>query len=394
MLNNAKDIEIIAQSAKDSKRISGFTHNYYKYPACFSPVFVSTAIKLFSKPGGLVLDPYMGGGTTIVEAMAAGRNAVGTDLNSLSVFVTGVKTTLLNASDRKNIIRWLEQELSNLSYHTQSDDVDNLIKDKRTKNLNLLSARFIKKLIAAAIVSIESLENHRTKDFIRCAILKTGQWAIDSRRASPSLADFREKLKENIYQMLEGMKEFNQCIKIQDKQPYRKLMELNASYIDQAFIFSKRNLKVDLVVTSPPYPGIHILYHRWQIDGRRETPAPYWIAECNDGQGDSYYNFGNRQEINLNTYFETSLNTLKSIRRVMRKGAFIVQMLAFSKPNEHLPRYLSNMQIAGFDEVPLPQISATTDERIWRNVPNRRWHAALKGNTASSKEVVLIHKAT
>ena len=30
----------------------------------------------------------------------------------------------------------------------------------------------------------------------------------------------------------------------------------------------------DLVVTSPPYPGIHMLYHRWQVDGRKETDAP------------------------------------------------------------------------------------------------------------------------
>jgi tRNA G10 N-methylase Trm11 len=32
----------------------------------------------------LVLDPYMGGGTTLVEALIAGRNVVGNDLNSLA----------------------------------------------------------------------------------------------------------------------------------------------------------------------------------------------------------------------------------------------------------------------------------------------------------------------
>lgn len=391
---NIQYAEKIVQAAIDKRPVSGLTHNFYRYPACFSPTFASTAIQLFSKPGGLILDPYMGGGTTIVEAMAVGRNAVGIDLNSLAVFVTKVKTTPLNASDEKNIITWLEQKLPNLSYHNQCDDIHDLIKDNRTKNLNLLSARFVKKIIAAAIVSIDSALSNKAENFIRCAILKTGQWALDGRKESPSLTEFRDKLKQNVYQMLDDMKEFNQRLKIQKhNQPYRKLLELNASCIDRASIFSKQGLKADLVITSPPYPGIHILYHRWQINGRRETPAPYWIAQCNDGQGDSYYNFGNRQEVNLNTYFDTSLNTLKAIRHVMRKGAFMVQMLAFSNPEEHLPRYLSNMQQAGFEEVLLPKITTNAGDRIWRMVPNRRWHAALKGDTASSREVVLIHNA-
>ena len=33
-----------------------------------------------------------------------------------------------------------------------------------------------------------------------------------------------------------------------------------------------------LVVTSPPYPGVHVLYHRWQVDGRKEAPLPFMIA--------------------------------------------------------------------------------------------------------------------
>ncbi|MHC4069421.1 MAG: DNA methyltransferase, partial [Planctomycetota bacterium] len=61
--------ERLTQSALDKNRIIGLTHNFYRYPARFSPTFASTAIKLFSKHGDIVLDPYMGGGTTIVEAV-------------------------------------------------------------------------------------------------------------------------------------------------------------------------------------------------------------------------------------------------------------------------------------------------------------------------------------
>lgn len=41
----------------------------------------------FTKPGDTVLDPFMGGGTTVYEASKLGRAAIGCDLNPLSVFI-------------------------------------------------------------------------------------------------------------------------------------------------------------------------------------------------------------------------------------------------------------------------------------------------------------------
>lgn len=148
---------------------------------------------------------------------------------------------------------------------------------------------------------------------------------------------------------------------------------------------------VDLVVTSPPYPGVHILYHRWQVDGRRETPAPYWIANCLDGRGNAYYNFDDCRHEQQDDYFSTSLRTLRGVHAVMRRGAVIVQMIAFSDPKRQLPRYLETMEIAGFCEV---RLSTTQHRRIWRNVPGRSWHADLKGAISSAREVVLVHRAS
>lgn len=78
-------LNAIKQGAFDQCRVAGLTHRFYRYPARFSPSFVSSAIECFSSPGDLVLDPYMGGGTTMVEALVRGRFGVGIDLNSLAV---------------------------------------------------------------------------------------------------------------------------------------------------------------------------------------------------------------------------------------------------------------------------------------------------------------------
>lgn len=388
-------ISTLARSALDKTRVQGLTHNFYRYPARFSPTFAATAIKLFSKPCDLVLDPYMGGGTTVVEAMIAGRRVIGADLNSLAVFIARVKTTLLKKAEREEILIWLKHHIEKFSYFCDRDGLEEVSNDNRTKNLTLVRARYIKKIISTALASLGFVESLRAREFIRCAILKTGQWALDGRKTHTSTSEFRNKLAENTQQMLIELEDFRKKIcKKSPGFPRRKLIETNAAMIDKASIFAKKGVKVDLVVTSPPYPGLHILYHRWQVDGRRETPAPYWIAGCQDGQGDSYYNFGNRHQPHLHSYFETSLRTLKAIRKVMRKGGHIVQMLAFSDPNNHLPRYLDNMEKAGFKEVRFATKKVVTSEnRIWRTVPNRKWHASIQGNTTGSKEVVLIHVA-
>jgi len=362
--------EGLAKSALDRSLIVGLTHNFYRYPARFSPTFASTVIKLFSKHGDTVLDPYMGGGTTIVEAIAAGRQAIGTDLNSLSVFLTKVKTTKLTSREKKSLCTWADKVIPRLSYRQPREDLEHLLFDFKTKNLTLSRARFIKKAVAGALHFIDSLPSQNAKDFARCAILKTSQWALDGRKTHTSLKKFRHKLKQNLYEMLEQLYEFECALNSQGfeiKSP--KLIETDASLIDKVQIFAKS-------------------------DGRRETPAPYWIAGCQDGQGDSFYNFGSRHQPGLHSYFETSLITLKAIRRVMRRGAYIIQMLSFSDPENHLPRYLTNMENAGFKETKFESDMLTEPtNRIWRIVPNRKWHANLKGKTSGSREVVLVHIA-
>src|SRR6185436_11446244 len=84
----------VRRAARDRAAVSGLTHTFYRYPARFSPQFAAAAIEAFSEPGDLVLDPYMGGATTLVEAIARGRRAVGCDLNSLAVFIARAKTTI------------------------------------------------------------------------------------------------------------------------------------------------------------------------------------------------------------------------------------------------------------------------------------------------------------
>jgi hypothetical protein len=381
----------LIEAAQNRERVSGLTHNFYRYPARFSPHFARAAIEAFTKVGDAVLDPYMGGGTVIVEAIAAGRRAYGNDLNSLAVFVARVKTTFLDSREAEEIQDWVERATRVMSFRTARSRLRPLIDDPKAGNLTLPLARSVKKAVAAALLEVASIQNKRVRDFARCVLLRTAQWALDGRERGPSLEEVRLRIRVFAAEMLRGLEELKRkcCVHRLD-EPKCTLVEFDATTLHTVAPFSTGRVRADLIVTSPPYPGVHVLYHRWQVNGRRETPAPYWIANCNDGQGASFYNFGDRRGGGLTKYFRASLNTLLAVRRLIKDGGKIVQLVAFSEPESQLSMYLENMRAAGFEEMILP---GHCRQRIWRDVPSRKWHASLKGRTSSSREVVLIHQA-
>ena len=54
------------------------------YRACFKPQLPRFFIERLTRPGEVVYDPFMGRGTTVLEATLLGRTAIGNDINPLS----------------------------------------------------------------------------------------------------------------------------------------------------------------------------------------------------------------------------------------------------------------------------------------------------------------------
>ena len=70
------------------------THCYHDYPARMIPQIAGKLLDLFGRKAKLLFDPYAGSGTSLVEALLRGVNAVGTDLNPLARLIAKAKTTL------------------------------------------------------------------------------------------------------------------------------------------------------------------------------------------------------------------------------------------------------------------------------------------------------------
>ena len=90
-LANALDVPpSVAESGEGPDR--AHVHGFHTYPARMHPITARRLVEAFAPPGGTVLDPFCGSGTVLVEAMLAGRNARGIDLNPLAVVLARLKT--------------------------------------------------------------------------------------------------------------------------------------------------------------------------------------------------------------------------------------------------------------------------------------------------------------
>lgn len=389
-LPSAAQLALVA-GARDTTRVRGLTHGFYKYPARFSPSFVRAAIETFTQPADLVLDNHVGGGTTLVEALALGRHAVGVDISALAEFVATVKTTIYSEAELVRLAAWAKRLANVVHMRKSTIHFASYAEMGYYKHLDNSSRWRLRKAIEQGIASATRLGSRKLAAFGRCVVLRTAQWALDGRKTLPSVPAFRDMLFQNASEMVDGSRQLLTAVRQHHELPVSHVINRSAAGLEN----DERLVALPaprLVVTSPPYPGVHVLYHRWQVDGRKEAPLPFMIANALDGAGSSYYTMGDRKYPELATYFANIKSTMSSVAKLADEHTVICQMVAFSDPSWQLPRYLETMEEAGLSEMFLPILRGVHDGRLWRSVPGRRWYSDQRGETPGSMEVVLIHR--
>ena len=82
------------------------------HPCRFPSQLPALAIGRLCPPGGLVLDPFMGSATTLVEAQRLGRPSIGIDVNPVSCLLGAAKTLNESALEVKHVINMLRLKIS------------------------------------------------------------------------------------------------------------------------------------------------------------------------------------------------------------------------------------------------------------------------------------------
>jgi hypothetical protein len=120
---SSKKIEFL--TIKGGKTYAKFINEYWtskqrqasslheiSYRACFKPQLPRFFIETLSYPGDLVYDPFVGRGTTMIEAALLGRRVVANDINPLSRILTVPRLFIPSLDDIEN--RLNEIKFSNL----------------------------------------------------------------------------------------------------------------------------------------------------------------------------------------------------------------------------------------------------------------------------------------
>ena len=81
-----------------------FTHRFHPYPGRFHPHLPRKLLKAVAGPGTRVFDPFMGGGTALVEALLLGLEAEGNDLNPVAELVTRERTRPRKPEEAEHVL--------------------------------------------------------------------------------------------------------------------------------------------------------------------------------------------------------------------------------------------------------------------------------------------------
>ncbi len=248
---------------------SRYSHGIHKYPAKFFPELPRWLIKKNTNQGDIILDPFMGSGTTNVEALLAGRHSVGVDVDPFARFLSKVKLSKLSYDELVHSEKELLSEIKKFS--PEKIKVDDLpifpYRDNWFDSDILLELTYIKKVINYISISPE------VRDFYKICLSSIIR-QVSNADNNCTRTVIRKKLNKQIYQTM-ALTKFVEAVIINS---YR--MGDFASNIDDDIIAEiseesdARNLKYperyfDFAVTSPPYanavdyPRTHQLEMYW-----------------------------------------------------------------------------------------------------------------------------------
>lgn len=104
---NTASLDSLLQQVPNKREHSYLTHDYHSYKGKYYPHLVSSCINAYGDDPDLVLDPFMGSGTTNLESFLHGIDSAGIDLNPIAYLISRTKLQALEADQQA-----LDDELS------------------------------------------------------------------------------------------------------------------------------------------------------------------------------------------------------------------------------------------------------------------------------------------
>jgi hypothetical protein len=318
-------------------------HRLHPYLGKFIPQLVEVLLERYVPPGGRVLDPFAGSGTTLVQGLESGYDATGVDVAAFNCLLMEVKTRRYDLfaleSELRDVVRRLgalEGGESARGYVTEwfAPQAASELLGFRELIPEYEHADVLRVVLARAARSARRT-THFDLDFPRTP-QRTRYWCHKHRRECRPVGDARRFLRRYALDTLARVKEY---ARVRARGRAAVVLHGDARELDFDRGF-------DGVVTSPPYPGL-IDYH----EQHRYAYELLGLQECRElelGKGSS--------RAALRSYVEGIAAVFANVRRVLRPGAPVVVVI-----NDRRELYPEILELAGLQ----------LEERYRRHV-NRR----------------------
>ena len=327
-------------SDKTIKDTSYITHGYYTYPAKFIPQLATRLIIENSIEGDIVVDPFMGSGTTIVESIINKRVGIGIDINEIAFLISKVKTTPLDGIALNQSFFRLFENLSKYQSDHMITEVETIIPINNKIDYWFLPEEKLK--LAIILNEIRKIEDSNLQDFYLVAfsqILKSCSiWMQKSIKPTRDLKKnitnpidlFISQSKKMINKHLEFNKILNPLIK-QNIDLFRKVQCSDSRNIPC------EDEKASLIVTSPPYvtsyeyadlhqlPSVWLGYMSELGDFRKKFIGSAYKDRSSsnlksDLANETISKLKNKKNDEVNTYFLDMLESFIEMKRILKKG--------------------------------------------------------------------------
>jgi DNA modification methylase len=289
------------------------SHDVHAFAAKFPPQLPRAFIRGLTAPGDVVLDPMMGSGTTIVEALLEGRRGIGLDIDPLAVRVSQAKTIPMRTDNLRDIgLKVISQAQDLLT----NDSIEQRIQkfDSRTKEfIDYWFYPHTQRELAALVLAIQTVEVSLVRRFLELTfssiiVTKSGgvSRARDLAHSRPHLD--KEKSPKNALEQfsLRLQKNIKSMAHLDTKGA------IAAPLPGDARSMPLRDEVIDLIVTSPPYANA--------IDYMRAHKFPLvWLGESVINLTELRAKYLGSEKINGAQYAELPDKTEGIIRQLQKQ---------------------------------------------------------------------------
>lgn len=225
-------------------------HTTCSYMAMFPPTLPNYFINKYSSVGDMVLDPFSGRGTTVLEACKLNRVGVGNDLNPLAYVLTKSK---VDVPLKKKIVSRIDALRAIYDNEISSDNIE--------KNIRMLFHKFTLKQLLFLKNQLNWKEN-KVDSFITAMLLgimhggSEGYLSLSMPNTFAMSPNYIRKYVKEHHLRKPKRDVFNLLLKKLDRIYEKPIAKGFAYQQDARNIEGIQDESVNLIVTSPPYTRV------------------------------------------------------------------------------------------------------------------------------------------